>query len=298
MNRIHALRHRAGRSLHRMRQVAAATRDAAGAYLASRGSQPYTFAITDIATHVAERSRELPELRQVGGGAYPEYLIRGIRFCWPEVLPTSDLPWLFNEVFAPVRLNPSSYDHAHVRLADSSWVLDAGAGEGFFTMWALERRAQRVVALEPLQILQGSLRATFSEEVATERVQLVRAALGVEDGETTIAFASDRPSEATVGTGNEIVPVRSLDSLAAQLGLGPRGFVKMDIEGAEMDALSGATELLRESKPALAVAVYHDFDNARTCREILLQANPAYQTAFRGLYTYFDPPRPYMLFAW
>ena len=72
----------------------------------------------------------------------------------------------------------------------------------------------------------------------------------------------------------------------------------MDIEGYEMTALSGALNVLKEYKPALAVAVYHDLENARTCAALIKGANPTYKIEFRGCYGYLDPPRPYMVFAY
>jgi hypothetical protein len=64
-----------------------------------------------------------------------------------------------------------------------------------------------------------------------------------------------------------------------------------------MNALRGASVVLKELKPKLAVAVYHNLNNANECAAIIMKANPAYKIEFRGMYGYFDPPRPYMLFA-
>jgi hypothetical protein len=51
----------------------------------------------------------------------------------------------------------------------------------------------------------------------------------------------------------------------------PPGFIKMDIEGAEVDALSGARRVLRELRPALIIEV-HGVDKERGTLEILRDA--------------------------
>ncbi len=94
------------------------------------------------------------------------------------------------------------------------------------------------------------------------------------------------------------VPITTLDQLATQYSLGGDGLIKMDIEGYEMAALSGAVNLMKNYKPALAIAVYHEFENALKCADIIKAANSSYKIGFRGCYGYFDPPRPYMVFAY
>ena len=95
-----------------------------------------------------------------------------------------------------------------------------------------------------------------------------------------------------------IIQVKSvtLDSLISKYGI--PDLIKMDIEGAEMKALEGAKKTLATYQPQLAIAVYHDYENALKCREIILKANANYHVEFRGMYAYFTPPRPYLLFAW
>lgn len=38
-------------------------------------------------------------------------------------------------------------------------------------------------------------------------------------------------------------------------------FIKMDIEGAEMEALKGAAELIRRRRPDLAICTYHSISD-------------------------------------
>ena len=71
-----------------------------------------------------------------------------------------------------------------------------------------------------------------------------------------------------------------------------------DIEGAEIEALEGATETLKNYKPLLSIAVYHEYENAIKCRDIILKANPSYQVLFRGINFGYDKERPYMLIAY
>jgi hypothetical protein len=48
--------------------------------------------------------------------------------------------------------------------------------------------------------------------------------------------------------------VTSLDSALINI---PINYIKMDIEGAEMDALRGSLEVLKRNKPSLAISAYH-----------------------------------------
>jgi FkbM family methyltransferase len=57
--------------------------------------------------------------------------------------------------------------------------------------------------------------------------------------------------------GVPFVKTISIDDLVARYALSRLDFIKMDIEGAEMDALHGAEAALKRFKPKLAIAVYH-----------------------------------------
>ena len=54
---------------------------------------------------------------------------------------------------------------------------------------------------------------------------------------------------------NEIIETISIDEL---LGGKRASYIKMDIEGAELQALLGAEQTIRKYKPKLAISVYHN----------------------------------------
>lgn len=58
-------------------------------------------------------------------------------------------------------------------------------------------------------------------------------------------------------------------------------FVKMDIEGAEYDALKGAAQIIKEQKPKLAISIYHTPNDIIKIPELLLELRPDYKFYIR-----------------
>ena len=58
-------------------------------------------------------------------------------------------------------------------------------------------------------------------------------------------------------------------------------FIKMDIEGAEYEALLGARKLIMENRPRMAISVYHKFEDFVTLADLVLKMHPDYRITFR-----------------
>lgn len=82
------------------------------------------------------------------------------------------------------------------------------------------------------------------------------------------------------GPGTQVVPQTSdpsaskvqtlkIDDLVANGDFLRIDFIKMDIEGAELEALKGSDSVLRQFKPKLAITVYHDFKDFWTIPQYL-----------------------------
>ena len=86
-------------------------------------------------------------------------------------------------------------------------------------------------------------------------------------------------------SGNISIEITTLDDISSD-AVG-NIFVKMDIEGSELDALRGATNLLRERHPVLAICVYHKEEDLITIpqfiREIVGDGVYNYFLGFHGL---------------
>ena len=58
-------------------------------------------------------------------------------------------------------------------------------------------------------------------------------------------------------------------------------FIKMDIEGAEYEALMGARRLIEENRPRMAISVYHKFEDFITLADLVLSMHSDYKISFR-----------------
>ena len=217
------------------------------------------------------------------------------RYYWPSGADWAGLEWIHQEVFMPASHNFHAYEFAGVRIRPGDQVIDAGACEGFFTQYALQRGAT-VLALEPVQSLADALGKTFATEIVRGQVKVIPVALGATSGQAYMQLVQESLHESQVtDTGTEI-QVMSLDDIIGQENV---DFIKMDIEGAEMDAVRGGREAIARHKPRLAIAVYHELENARQVCQLLREIRPDYQIMHRGIFAWkgYDP-RPFMVYAW
>ena len=140
-------------------------------------------------------------------------------------------------------------------------VLDVGANTGCFTVLAskLVGASGKVVALEPIGDNFRCLEKTIEANNLANATPL-QFAVGDGDGELEIMLAEPSGQHSAVlerGRETVRVPVRTLDSLVAELGLERVDFIKVDVEGMEPEVLRGARETIRRFRPHLAVSAYH-----------------------------------------
>jgi FkbM family methyltransferase len=163
--------------------------------------------------------------------------------------------------------HPHAYERGTVVMGRGDVVIDGGSHLGVFTRIAVLRGASRVVAFEPQPDLVACFRRTFAKEIASGQVTMVAKAVWDQPG--TLAFegaglgfhAVDSQISVSSTTGR-LMPVTTIDDTVEALGLKRVDFIKMDIEGAERQALRGARRTIARWKPNLSICAYHRPDDA------------------------------------
>lgn len=233
------------------------------------------------------------------GDGYVEINVGGLRFFEPATMDLEGLADIHREVFEPAHPHYYLFEECDIRPGDV--VIDAGASEGFFTRFALDRGAT-VIAVEPWSVQAEALRRTFSAEVADGRVVVEQVALSDRPGETILEVDPVAPWGATVGhayraTVSETVKLDTLDDVVDRNG-GRCDFIKADVEGAEVAMFRGAGRTLARDRPRASIAVYHAPTNYLDIRKILQRSGRGYTVTGKGSYRRRGFTLPMMLHAW
>lgn len=147
-------------------------------------------------------------------------------------------------------------------LGTSATIIEAGVYDGTETNFIADCLAHEFAAYYAFEPDPRNVQRIL-ETVLPYGVELIEAAIGREDGETTIHPSIDHADDATssstirrpIRQRNQIeylephtVKIRSLDSFAAERGIERVDFLFTDIEGAERDLIEGGRETLNRTQ--------------------------------------------------
>lgn len=144
-----------------------------------------------------------------------------------------------------------------IHFTEASVLVDCGAYTGD-TMQDFLRRGllfRKYIAYELSRRNYEVLRAVMQDAPARSALLAYNCGVGARNEQVRYDDVVSASAVSSAGTMGEIV--RMDDHLRDEAVT----FIKMDIEGAEMGALRGATDLIRRCRPALAVCTYHSISD-------------------------------------
>ncbi len=194
------------------------------------------------------------------------------------------LSWLLGQpAVAEVHAADSTYfDSRLIQLGPREFFVDGGAfnGDTLNTFLDLtQQKFDRIVAFEPdLQNYRAMAAAIgqLQDEVRS-RIELRNSALGRQRGRTRFAAGCGELSRCSDAGGTEVEIEAMDDSLAGSIPT----YIKLDIEGAEPDAIRGAETLIRRHSPKLAVCVYHEPEHLWSLPLLIRSINDSYRLYLR-----------------
>ncbi len=102
-------------------------------------------------------------------------------------------------------------------------------------------------------------------------------ACGVSNKKATLHFNEEKSFSTIYGNGTSSVEVDTIDNLVKK----KVDFIKLDIEGAEQDAIDGAKETIKKYKPILAICIYHKAEDWYKIPQKVLEIESEYKIYLR-----------------
>lgn len=198
-----------------------------------------------------------------------------------------------------IRYFPSNYEAENFCFLKSSCVpgavvLDIGAHIGLFATVAANLPAvEKVYAFEPAPSTLPVLKQTISINHLTNAIEPVNEAMGKETGTITfyisdeeadnsnslVSYKEDRNLqgvEVCINTIDHFVKARNLDRV---------DFIKIDVEGAELDTIRGGIDVFKKFQPSIILAIHPEpiekkGDKLEDIYNLLLSMN--YNITYKG----------------
>lgn len=157
--------------------------------------------------------------------------------------------------------------------------IDGGCCDGWttkqFIAWSTQGY-KKVYAFEPDKMNREKAMQELAGFIEQGKVELLPYGLWRE--KARLSFNAMGTGGSSIGAGKEIVEVVALDD---QPFAEDTTFIKMDIEGAEYQAIQGAEKIIRMNKPNLAICLYHRPEDVFDIPQLILSYRPDYKFIVR-----------------
>jgi FkbM family methyltransferase len=140
-------------------------------------------------------------------------------------------------------------------------LIDCGAFDGDTIRVFLKNHAsvfKQIIGFEPDFINAKKLREYISTLPNNSQDRIIVRQVAVGSRKERVSFDPKGTEASAVGSGEELIDSVALDDVLANV---KPTYIKMDIEGSELEALTGASSLIARDSPVLAVCAYHKYDH-------------------------------------
>lgn len=165
--------------------------------------------------------------------------------------------------------------------AEDEVFVDCGAFDGGTTRDFLRRRGRfgQIVAIEPDRCNRAALNTSLNTLPPGVRERITVLPFAVSNCNDTVSFNTTASmASGIMAAGAEQVECRKLDDVSWPA---IPTFVKMDVEGAEVDALRGGASVIKKHLPVLAICLYHRNDDLWRVPAVIRTLSDEYELFIR-----------------
>lgn len=190
--------------------------------------------------------------------------------------------YLGSWMFIQEHFCPDIYFPGFLLLRPDEVFVDCGAynGDTFREFQSRVPSWDTYVAFEPAAGPLQSLKSYVARSTLNGKMQVYK--IGLWSHEAKLKFIEENDVSRIVESGADVqgsvVSVTTIDNICRGMNV---SYIKMDLEGSEMEALKGAQEVIAACKPKLAVSLYHKQSHLIEVFDYLRQLNSAYHFFFR-----------------
>lgn len=160
-------------------------------------------------------------------------------------------------------------------------VLDCGGcfGDTAISFACDVKNNGKILVFEPLPSYINIIKHNILQNNFSNRIKICPYAVGRKTLNINSTFIEENieisPGFSTVEMTDK-VPIISIDDFVENEQIKKINFIKMDIEGSELDALKGAQKTITRHKPKLAISLYHKIEDFIKIPIYISQQHPKY----------------------
>jgi FkbM family methyltransferase len=181
-------------------------------------------------------------------------------------------------------------DGVSIRPAPGDYLIDAGAcfGDTALAFAASAGPDGRVYAFDMVPAHCRIIESNLDENPSlASRIQLFPFGVSSSDGNIGAHVSDAGGINPAAHLNPDTDPMRSIDSMVADGSIERIDFIKLDVEGSELDVLKGGEESLRRWRPKLAISIYHRLEDYYAVSDYLASLELDY-SFFLDHYTIYD----------
>lgn len=177
---------------------------------------------------------------------------------------------------------PQYFDSSIIKYTENEFFIDCGAYRGESSLEFIKQlRINGITEFKKILVLEpDSNNFIYAKDNLKKYKNIEIIPCGVGKYNAELCFSNNGTTSARfMDNGGISVSVKKIDDIAFNCDV---TFIKMDIEGMELEALEGGSEIICRCKPKLAICVYHKADDIIRISEYIKELNPNYKLYLRN----------------